>query len=200
MRLLGRNNPSLDLLVAGLGNPERRYAGTPHNVGFMVIDELGRRHHIGPRSKFSGRIGDVRIEGTRVALLQPTTYMNESGRSVGPAMRFYKLPPEALLVVHDEVDLEPGRIQVRAGGGLAGHRGLKSIVGHIGSPDFMRVRVGVGRPGRGDRRSVADYVLAPFAAEIDVAGIVDRAAEIVETLARDGLECAQRQHNGDVTS
>ena len=200
MRLLGRSSPSLDLLVAGLGNPEPRYVGTPHNVGFRVIEELGRRHNISVRSKFSGRVGDVRIDDARVALLQPTTYMNESGRSVGPALRFYKLPPEALLVVHDEVDLEPGRIQARAGGGLAGHKGLKSIVAQLGTPEFMRVRVGVGRPGRGDRRSVADYVLAPFAADIDTDGIVARAADIVETIVRDGLEQAQRDYNGDAPS
>ena len=126
--------------------------------------------------------------------------MNESGRSVGPALRFYKLPPEALLVVHDEVDLEPGRIQARAGGGLAGHKGLKSIVAQLGTPEFMRVRVGVGRPGRGDRRSVADYVLAPFAADIDTDGIVAHAADIVETIVRDGLEQAQRDYNGDAPS
>ena len=197
MRLLGRSAPSLDLLVAGLGNPEPRYAGSPHNIGFMVIEELARRHDVSVRSKFSGRVGDMRLGEARLALLQPMTYMNESGRSVGPAMRFYKLPAESLLVVHDEADLEPGRIQVRDGGGLAGHNGLKSIVAHIGSRDFLRIRVGVGRPGRGDRRSVADYVLAPFATDIDVPTIVGRAADAVETLARDGLDEAQRQYNGE---
>ena len=197
MRLFGRNTSSIDLLVAGLGNPEPRYARTPHNVGFMVVDELARRHDVRAKSKFSGRVGDLRLGEARVALLQPTTYMNESGRSVGPAMRFYKLEPEALLVVHDEVDLEPGRVQVRAGGGLAGHKGLKSIVAHVGSQEFMRVRVGVGRPGRGDRRSVADYVLGGFTEEIDVEDIVARAADAVEVLAYDGLEEAQRRHNGE---
>ena len=162
----------------------------------MVVEELARRHDVAVRSKFSGRIGDARIDHSRLALLQPMTYMNESGRSVAPAMRFYKLAPEALLVVHDEVDLEPGRIQVRAGGGLAGHKGLKSIVAQLGTPDFLRVRVGVGRPGRGDRRSVADYVLAPFADEVDVASIVSRAVDAVETLVRDGFEETQGRYNG----
>lgn len=203
MRLrLRRSSPSIDLLVAGLGNPEPRYAGTPHNVGFMVIEELSRRHDSSARSKFSGTIADARLrnagdDSVRLALLQPLTYMNESGRSVGPALRFYKLPADALLVVHDEVDLEPGRIQVRAGGGLAGHKGLKSIVAHIGTPEFLRVRVGVGRPGRGDRRSVADYVLAAFSSEIDVEQIVSRAADAVECVALEGLEAAQRRYNGE---
>jgi PTH1 family peptidyl-tRNA hydrolase len=187
----------VDYLIAGLGNPEPRYEGSPHNIGFAVIEELAHRYDVGVRSKFSGRIGDARVEGARLALLQPTTYMNESGRSVGPAMRFYKLPPEALVVVHDEVDLEPGRIQVREGGGLAGHKGLKSIVSHIGTQDFLRVRIGVGRPGRGDRRSVSDYVLAPFAPEIDAQEIVERAADCVETLAREDLEEAQRRYNSE---
>ncbi len=199
VRLFGRSDPSLDLLVAGLGNPEPRYTGTPHNVGFAVVDELARRHDVGVRSKFSGRVGDGRIGDSRLAFLQPMTYMNESGRSVGPAMRFYKLPAEALVVVHDEVDLEPGRIQVREGGGLAGHKGLKSIEAHVGTREFLRVRVGVGRPGRGDRRSVADYVLGRFAPEIDAEAIVARAADAVESLALDGLEDAQRRYNGEAS-
>jgi PTH1 family peptidyl-tRNA hydrolase len=197
VRLPGRSRPSIDFLVAGLGNPEPRYAGSPHNIGFMVVEELARRHGAGVRSKFSGRIADVRVDGVRVVLLQPTTYMNESGRSVGPAMRFYKLPPEGLLVVHDEVDLELGRVQVKDGGGLAGHKGLKSIVAHIGTQEFARVRVGVGRPGRGDRRSVSDYVLAPFPDDVDVASIVERAADAVETLVREGVAHAQRTYNAE---
>lgn len=197
MRLLGRGAPSIDVLVAGLGNPEERYAGTPHNVGFMVVDELGRRYDARVRAKFSGNVGELRIDGARVVALQPLTFMNESGRSVGPAMRFYKLPPDALVVVHDEVDLPPGRIQVRAGGGLAGHKGLKSIAAHLGTQDFVRVRIGVGRPGRGDRRSVADYVLSKFAPEIDVEGIVSRAAGAVEVIATEGIEEAQRRINGE---
>jgi PTH1 family peptidyl-tRNA hydrolase len=197
MRLPGRGAPSIDLLVAGLGNPERRYEGTPHNVGFRVIEELARRYSGDVKGKFSGNVSSVRIDQVRVVLLQPLTYMNKSGQSVGPAMRFYKLPPECLLVIHDEVDLPPGRIQLRAGGGLAGHNGLKSVVAHIKAPEFLRLRIGVGRPGRADRRSVADYVLSPFAAEIDVDGIVSRAADAVELLAKDGLEAAQRDINGE---
>src|SRR5947208_10502924 len=143
----------------------------------MVADELARRHGGSWRGKFSAELAEARVNGARLALLKPQTYMNESGRSVGAAMRFFKVEPDALLVVHDEVDLEPGRLQVRLGGGLAGHNGLRSVAQHVGIQDFLRLRVGVGRPGRGDRRPVADYVLAPFAPDEDVEAIVGRAAD-----------------------
>ncbi len=197
MRFLRRGEPAstLDLLVVGLGNPGREYAATRHNVGFMVIDEIARRHTASFRSKFSARLADVRFDGLRVGLLEPQTYMNESGRSVGAAQRFFKLPLDQLLVVHDEVDLGPGRLQIRLGGGLAGHNGLRSIVQHVGSPDFLRVRVGVGRPERGDRRPVADFVLSPFQTEVDVDAIVSRAADAVEAIALEGLEAAQQSFN-----
>src|SRR5688500_19143087 len=117
----GRDHPpTLDLLVAGLGNPGREYAGHRHNVGAMVVEELGRRHGASWRSKFSGRLAEVRIDGTRLALLTPETYMNESGKSVGAALRYYKLEPADLLVVHDEGDFDLARLQARHGGGLAG--------------------------------------------------------------------------------
>src|SRR6266536_802491 len=154
MRLFrrGERASSLDLLVAGLGNPGREYERNRHNVGWMVADELARRHGASWKGKFSGRLAEVRIDGHRVALLKPETFMNESGRSVGAAARFYKLEPDAVLVVHDEIDLELGRLQARLGGGLAGHNGLRSIAAHLGTPDFLRLRVGVGRPR--DRKSV----------------------------------------------
>jgi PTH1 family peptidyl-tRNA hydrolase len=194
---LRRGEPasSIDLLVVGLGNPGREYARTRHNVGWMVVDELARRHGGSWRGKFSGRVADVRLAEQRLALLKPETYMNESGRSVGAAVRFYKLDPEAVLVVHDDVDLEPGRLQARAGGGLAGHNGLRSLAQHLASPEFLRLRIGVGRPERGDRRPVADYVLSPFEPDEDVDAIVARSADAVETLARDGLEAAQQRFN-----
>src|SRR5215210_8887247 len=190
MRLLRRGEaaPSLDLLVAGLGNPGRRYERTRHNVGWMVVDELARRHGASWRGKFSGRLAEARLDGSRVALLKPETYMNESGRSVGAALRFFKLPPERLLVVHDEGDLDLGRLQARLGGGLAGHNGLRSVAGQLGTPEFLRLRVGVGRPERGDRRPLADYVLSDFAPEDDAEAIVQRAADAVEVVLRDGLE------------
>jgi len=137
----------------------------------------------------------VRIDGHRVALLKPETFMNESGRSVAAAAGFFKLEPDAILVVHDEGDLEPGRLQVRLGGGLAGHNGLRSVNSLLGTPDFMRLRVGVGRPGRGDPRSLADYVLADFEPAEDADGLVGRAAEAVELLDAQGLEVAQRTFN-----
>jgi PTH1 family peptidyl-tRNA hydrolase len=197
MRFFRRGEPAsaLDLLVAGLGNPGPEYAATRHNVGFMVVDELARRLGGSWRGKFSGDLAEVRLDDARLALLKPQTYMNESGRSVGAAMRFFKVRPEALLVVHDEVDLEPGRLQARFGGGLAGHNGLRSIAQHVGSPDFARLRIGVGRPERGDPRPVADFVLSRFPDELDVEALVTRAADAVETIAGEGVEEAQQKFN-----
>jgi PTH1 family peptidyl-tRNA hydrolase len=191
----GERASSLDLLVAGLGNPGREYTGNRHNVGFMVVEELARRHGGSWRGKFNGRLAEVRIDGHRVALLAPETYMNESGRSVNAAASFFKLEPDAILVVHDESDLETGRLQARLGGGFAGHNGLRSVAQHLGTPDFLRLRVGVGRPGRGDRRPLADYVLSDFEPEDDAEAIVARAADAVEALDAEGLEATQRQFN-----
>ncbi len=121
--------------------------------------------------------------------------MNESGRSVAAAASFFKVEPDAILVVHDESDLEPGRLQARLGGGFAGHNGLRSVAGHLGTPEFLRLRVGVGRPGRGDRRSLADYVLADFTPEEDADAVAGRAADAVEALDAEGLETTQRRFN-----
>lgn len=197
MRLLrrGESASTLDLLVAGLGNPGRDYASTRHNVGFMVCDELARRHGASFRSKFSGELAEHRLDGARVALLKPQTFMNDSGRSVGQAVRFFKTEPGELLVVHDEVDLEPGRLQVRLGGGLAGHNGLRSIADHLGTSEFLRLRVGVGRPERGDPRPVADFVLSRFDDATDVDALVARAADAVETVLGHGLSEAQQRFN-----
>jgi peptidyl-tRNA hydrolase, PTH1 family len=198
MRLFRRRGDqasTLDLLVAGLGNPGRQYEQTRHNAGWMVVDELARRRDGAFRSKFAGQLAEVRDGDLRLALLKPETYMNVSGRSVGEATRFFKVAPDALLVVHDDVDLEPGRLQARLGGGLAGHNGLRSISEVLGTQDFLRLRIGVGRPARGDRRPVADYVLSPFEPEIDVEALVSRAADAVEAMARDGLEAAQSRYN-----
>jgi PTH1 family peptidyl-tRNA hydrolase len=197
VRLFGRGEraSSLDLLVAGLGNPGRAYARHRHNVGFMVADELGRRHGASWRGKFSGELAELRVGEARVALLKPMTYMNESGRSVGAAVRFFKVPPERLLVVHDEGDLELGRLQARLGGGLAGHNGLRSAARALGTQEFLRLRVGVGRPGRGDPRDLADFVLSDFEPEEDAEDIVARAADAVEAVALEGLEAAQRAYH-----
>jgi peptidyl-tRNA hydrolase, PTH1 family len=194
-RRRGEGASTLDLLVAGLGNPDREYALTRHNVGWMVVDELARRHEGSFRSKFAGQLAEVRDDERRLALLKPETYMNISGRSVGAASRFFKVDPGSLLVVHDDVDLEQGRLQARLGGGLAGHNGLRSIADALGTQDFLRLRIGVGRPARGDRRSVADYVLSPFEPELDVEELVSRAADAVEAIAREGLEPAQQRFN-----
>ena len=197
MRLLrrGERASTLDLLVAGLGNPGREYEQTRHNLGWLVVDELARRHGASFRSKFSGQLAELRLADGKLALLKPETYMNESGRSISAAARFFKVAPEALLVVHDDVDLEPERVQARLGGGLAGHNGLRSIAQALRTNDFLRLRIGVGRPGRGDRRSVADYVLSKFDPETDVDSLVARAADAVETLAAEGLDEAQRRYN-----
>ncbi len=191
----GEGASTLDLLVAGLGNPGREYERTRHNLGWLVLDELARRHGGSWRSKFSGSFADVRLGELRLGLLKPETFMNESGRAVGEAARFYKVEPERLIVVHDDVDLEPGRLQARAGGGLAGHNGLRSLAQHLGSQEFERLRIGVGRPGRGDPRSVSDWVLSGFAPEDDVEALIAKAADAVETIAADGLEAAQANFN-----
>src|SRR2546421_4114392 len=198
MRLFrrGEQASSLDLLVAGLGNPGREYERTRHNVGWLVADEVVRRLGGSWRSKFSGSLAEVRAGERRLALLKPETYMNESGRSVGAAARFFKVPPEHILLVHDDVDLEEGRLQARLGGGLAGHNGLRSIAQHLGTPDFLRLRVGVGRPERGEQKPLGDFLLSDFRPEDDAETLVARAADAVETLDAEGLEAAQRAING----
>jgi PTH1 family peptidyl-tRNA hydrolase len=190
-----RHGTSLDLLVVGLGNPGREYARNRHNVGYLVVDELARRHDGAWRSKFDGRLAEVRIDGHKVALLKPETFMNDSGRAVAAARRFFKVEPDAVLVVHDESDLEPGRLQARLGGGLAGHNGLRSVAKSLGTPDFLRIRVGVGRPGRGDKRPLADWVLSDFEPHEDPDRIVAAAVEAVELLDAEGLEATQRRLN-----
>ena len=196
MRLFRRGSAStLDLLVAGLGNPGREFERTRHNVGWLVLDELARRQGGSWRSKFSGSLAEIRLDGAKLALVKPETYMNESGRSVAAAARFFKVQPESLLVVHDDVDLEPGRLQARRGGGLAGHNGLRSLAQHLGTQDFLRLRIGIGRPERGDPRPVKDWVLSPFAPEEDAEALIARSADAVETLVREGLEAMQQRFN-----
>ena len=197
MRLFRRgvSASTLDLLVAGLGNPGPQHERDRHNAGWMVVDELARRCDASFRSKFDGRLAETRLGSARVALLKPETYMNESGRSIAGAARFFKTAPENVLVVHDDVDLEVGRLQARLGGGLAGHNGLRSIAQALGTQEFLRLRIGVGRPGRGDPRDVADYVLASFEPHEDPAAIVSRAADAVDVLVAEGLEETQRRFN-----
>jgi PTH1 family peptidyl-tRNA hydrolase len=149
------------LLLVGLGNPGARYAGNRHNVGFMAVEEIAKRHGIGPwRRRFQGVACEGPIGGGRALLLLPGTFMNESGRAVAEAARFYKLPLQDITVFHDEIDLPPAKVRVKIGGGIAGHNGLRSISEHIGN-DYRRVRIGVGHPGNKDM--VQHYVLSDFA-------------------------------------
>jgi PTH1 family peptidyl-tRNA hydrolase len=191
----GERASSLDLLIVGLGNPGREYVRNRHNVGWMVADELARRHGASWRGKFNGRLAEFRLDGHRVGVLKPETYMNESGRSVAAAAKFFKVEPDAVLVVHDEGDLDLGRLQARKGGGLAGHNGLRSIAQHLGTQEFLRLRIGVGRPERGDRRPLADHVLSDFEPHDDVEDIVARAADAIEALDAEGLDRTQARFN-----
>ena len=147
---------------------------------------MARRHGGSWKSKFSGQIAEIHVGGDKLVLLKPETFMNESGRSVGAAAAFFKVEPEAVLVVHDEGDFDLGRIELKRGGGLAGHNGLRSIAQHLKTQDFARLRIGVGRPERGDPRTLADYVLADFEAHDDAGVLVERAADAVEELASTG--------------
>jgi PTH1 family peptidyl-tRNA hydrolase len=149
------------LVIAGLGNPGARYARNRHNIGFMAVDAIAEARRFGPfRARYQGLAADGLIGETRVMLLKPETYMNESGRSVGAALRYAKLDLSALVVIHDELDLAPGKVRVKVGGGDAGHNGLRSITAHLG-PDYKRVRIGIGHPG--DKALVHHYVLSDFA-------------------------------------
>jgi peptidyl-tRNA hydrolase, PTH1 family len=149
------------LLLVGLGNPGSRYAGNRHNVGFMAVDAIAKRHNITPwRRKYQGVAVEGPLGGERVLLLLPGTYMNESGRAVQEAARFHKIDPSQIVVFHDELELAPGKVRVKVGGGNAGHNGLRSITAHIGN-DYKRVRIGIGHPG--DKNLVERYVLQDFA-------------------------------------
>jgi len=167
-----------------LGNPGREYARNRHNAGYLVLDELARRHGGSWKSKFSGQVAEVRHGDARLVLLKPETYMNESGRSVGAAAAFFKVEPADVLVVHDEGDFDLGRLEIKHGGGLAGHNGLRSIAQALGTQDFTRLRIGVGRPERGDPRSLADYVLANFDEHDDADALIERATDAVESYVK----------------
>lgn len=147
-------------LFVGLGNPGAKYAQNRHNIGFMAVDRIASDYGFGPwRSKFQGLLSEGRLGDGKIVLLKPETFMNKSGQSVGEAMRFYKIVPEDIVVFHDEIDLAPGKLRVKSGGGHAGHNGLRSVHGHIGDA-YGRVRMGVGHPGHKD--AVATYVLKDF--------------------------------------
>ncbi len=148
-------------LLVGLGNPGPKYAGNRHNIGFMAVDETVRRHGFSPwRKRFQGEVSEGSLGGEKVLVLKPMTYMNESGRAVGEAMRFYNVDPVQVIVLYDELDLEPGKVRVKFGGGAAGHNGIRSMIAHCG-PHFQRVRLGIGHPG--DKALVHPHVLSDFA-------------------------------------
>jgi PTH1 family peptidyl-tRNA hydrolase len=185
-----------DLLIVGLGNPGDRYAKTRHNIGFEVLGELSRRWDLSAaKDKFRGRLADGRTRpgGPRVALLQPQTFMNDSGTSVGPARGSLRIELDHLIVVHDEIDLPFGEVRSRLGGGLAGHNGLKSLKRELGSPDFQRVRVGVGRPDSTDPEIVSAHVLGRFSEPQDeVRALIESAADeterLIERIEADGTD------------
>ena len=188
---------NVDLLVVGLGNPGSEYARTRHNVGAEVVELLAKRH--GGRLKKGRRenalVDEVRIGGRRVALAVPLTYMNDSGRAVGSLVRRYDVEPDALVIVHDELDLPPAVLKVKEGGGLAGHNGLRSIKQHLKTDEFLRVRIGVGKPV--SKEQGADHVLNRFGkrerAEIEVT--IEEAADAVETILTEGVAAAMTRYN-----
>lgn len=195
----GRERPTSGAyLIAGLGNPERRYACNRHNIGFQCVDLLAERHGVAvTRRRFQSLFGEGRISEQRVALLKPQTYMNDSGRAVGPAARWYKVTPERLLVIYDDLDLPLGRLRIRLGGSSGGHHGINSIMEALGHGDFVRLRVGIGRPERG-RGDPIDYVLQDFTPEqcAAIAEARERVAEAVAVILAEGVTEAMNRFNG----
>ena len=179
-------------LMVGLGNPGAQYQHDRHNVGFMVAEELRRRHGLPPmRARFQGLTSEGTVRGSKAVVLLPMTFMNLSGKSVAQAVRWYKIPAEDLLVIHDEVELPFGEVRLKEGGGLGGHNGLRSLEQALHTRDFWRLRVGVGRPVSGSR-PLADYVLEPFSEpREEVLLLIGRAADLAEEwlAARDGTAC-----------
>ena len=172
------------LLLVGLGNPGARYAGNRHNIGFMAADLIVRRHGFSPwRKRFQGEAAEGTLDGEKVLVLKPQTFMNNSGQSVGEAMNFYKLTPDDVVVLYDEIDLAPAKVKVKKGGGAAGHNGIRSIDAHIG-PDFWRVRLGVGHPG--DKSRVHGYVLSDFSKAEDgwLEKLLDAVSDAIPLMAR----------------
>jgi PTH1 family peptidyl-tRNA hydrolase len=184
------------LVVVGLGNPGERYARTRHNAGQMALALLVERSEARLKRHRSGCMAaEVRIAGNPVVLAQPLTFMNESGRSVAALVRWYRAAPERLVVLHDELDIPFGRVQLKVGGGVAGHNGLRSLASHLSTRDFGRVRIGISRPA--GRRDAADWVLSDFsrAERVELQPILERAADAVERIAERGFEAAMNEFN-----
>ncbi|MBN2343908.1 MAG: aminoacyl-tRNA hydrolase [Deltaproteobacteria bacterium] len=185
------------ILIVGLGNPGPKYDNTRHNVGFMVLDELVTRFGtFGTRwqEKFRGEFAKLSIAGKQIILLKPQTYMNLSGRSVQPAMTFFKLSINDLIIIHDDIDLDYGMVRLKSGGGTGGHKGITSCKQELGDAGFHRIRIGVGRPTHGD---VSDFVLKSFTSDeqIDLNSIIDRTCKAVECIADFGIVKAMNQFN-----
>ncbi len=182
-------------LIAGLGNPGPKYAGNRHNVGFLVVDELARRWDAPSfRDKFKGEFTKVAVGDDDVVLFKPMAYMNLSGEAVQAAMRFFKVPLGQVLCVHDELDLDFGVVRLKIGGGTAGHNGLRSMIEHCGGPDFVRCRMGIGRPDRGRPEH---YVLSDFNSleRAEIGTILELGAEMVEAVVREGARQAMNRHH-----
>jgi PTH1 family peptidyl-tRNA hydrolase len=185
-------------LVAGLGNPGREHENDRHNVGFVVIDALAQRLRAGEfKAKFTGLWGRASLGGHDLVLLKPQTYMNLSGGSVQPAAAFFKIAPRDVIVVHDEIDLPWGDLRLKLGGGHAGHNGVRSLIERLGTPDFVRLRFGVGRPPPGYRGEGRDWVLSGFDAvqKAELPGFVDRAVDAIERVVKDGVAAAMNVAN-----
>jgi PTH1 family peptidyl-tRNA hydrolase len=190
-------------LIAGLGNPGRRYENTRHNVGFRVIDELQRRHmQSGYQTKFSAETVTGLINNTRVLLIKPMEFMNKSGFAIQRASQFHDVPPEKILVIHDELDLPPACVRLKKGGGHGGNNGLRSIVDQLGTKDFLRIRIGIGKPqkegGEPGEGSGANYVLSKFPAdqERDIEDAIKRAADAAEAILAKGMNAAMNDFHG----
>ena len=201
LRLFQKNTPSpgpVDFMIVGLGNPGKQYENTRHNAGFLAVDTIAQKHHTDiKRIKFKGLVGECSLGGKKALLLKPSTFMNLSGQSVREAMQFYKLPPEKVLVIFDDINLEPGKLRIRRKGSDGGHNGMKNIIYLSGSDQFPRIKLGVGKKPHPDY-DLADWVLGKFQGEdkkaIDQA--VKRAADAVECILAEGIDRGMSRFNG----
>ena len=185
-------------IIAGLGNPDRKYAGTRHNIGFDVVTYLSDKYNIGlSKTGFKSKLGQGFIDGEKVLLMKPQTYMNLSGEAVGEAVNFYKLDAATdLIIVQDDIDLPPGNIRIRAKGSAGGHNGIKSIISHVVGNEFIRIKVGVG--GKPEGRDLADHVLSGFDRDTEplIRKVIEKAGEAVLTIMKEGAEAAMNKYNG----